>query len=556
MKIFYEENVYEVDEPVTVNVLLKDKITDKHIACICNNQVHALDYEIREDATVKLLDTTTKEGRSVYIRGIMYVMGMAFLKVYPEALLTVNYQLHNSMFCQVDNMELTNEMIENVKKKMQEIIDADLPITKTVMTVEEAKVFYSKSKSSYGKFQINNHAKEISLYFCGDYYNYLYGTMPLSTGKMPYFDIELYKDGFLVRYPDKRKPYELSPYIETKKLLATFDEYEDIYKLLKVDTVHRLNRRVEDGTINDFILLSEALHEKKISDLADDIAKRNNVKMVLIAGPSSSGKTTFARKLSLALRLNGLKPLTISVDNYFVEREQNPTDEFGNYDFECIEAIDLELFNNHLVKLLNGETIDVPKFDFTHGTKRYDGTTMKMEKDNILVIEGIHCLNDKLTSAISKDEKVKIYISDLTVLNIDYFNRISTTDTRLIRRIVRDYKFRGYDALNTLRSWYSVNRGEEKNIYPFQEEADYMFNSSLIYELAVEKKYAIPLLKQIDNSHKEYGEAQRMIKLLEYFDDIPDDDIPNTSLLREFIGGSIYHKENKLKKKLEENKNS
>ncbi len=543
MKIIYEDKVFEASQPIQVNELLKDEITDKHIACICNNEVHSLDYEIRDNSRVQLLDLHAKEGREVYIRGIMFVMGKAFADVYPVALLTVNYQLHNSMFCQVDNMKLTEDDIAKVKKRMREIIDLDLPITKTVMTIEEAKAFYAHSKSANGRFQINNHAKEISLYFCGDYYNYLYGTMPLSTGVMQNFDIELYKDGYLVRYPDKKNPYEMSEYKETKKLLSTFKEYEDIYKLLNVNTVHKLNRKVESGDINDFILLSEALHEKKISDLADEILKKKNVKMVLIAGPSSSGKTTFARKLSLALRLNGFKPVTISVDNYFVERQDTPKDEQGNYDFECIEAIDLKLFNDHLVKLLNGETVEVPKFDFKIGTKIYDGTTMKMGKEDILVIEGIHCLNDRLTSKIPQDEKVKIYISDLTVLNIDYFNRISTTDTRLIRRIVRDYNFRGYDALTTLKTWYSVNRGEEKNIYPFQEYADYMFNSSLIYELAVFKKYAVPLLKEIDNTHKEYGEAQRIIKLLEYFDDIPDDDIPNTSLLREFIGGSIYHKE-------------
>lgn len=543
MKIIYEDKVFEASQPIQVNELLKDEITDKHIACICNNEVHSLDYEIRDNSRVQLLDLHAKEGREVYIRGIMFVMGKAFADVYPAALLTVNYQLHNSMFCQVDNMKLTEDDIAKVKKRMREIIDLDLPITKTVMTIEEAKAFYAHSKSANGRFQINNHAKEISLYFCGDYYNYLYGTMPLSTGVMQNFDIELYKDGYLVRYPDKKNSYEMSEYKETKKLLSTFKEYEDIYKLLNVNTVHKLNRKVESGDINDFILLSEALHEKKISDLADEILKKKNVKMVLIAGPSSSGKTTFARKLSLALRLNGFKPVTISVDNYFVERQDTPKDEQGNYDFECIEAIDLKLFNDHLVKLLNGETVEVPKFDFKIGTKVYDGTTMKMGKEDILVIEGIHCLNDRLTSKIPQDEKVKIYISDLTVLNIDYFNRISTTDTRLIRRIVRDYNFRGYDALTTLKTWYSVNRGEEKNIYPFQEYADYMFNSSLIYELAVFKKYAVPLLKEIDNTHKEYGEAQRIIKLLEYFDDIPDDDIPNTSLLREFIGGSIYHKE-------------
>ena len=542
MRIFFNGRIFESSQPIMVNELLKDDIKDNHIACIVNNQVHALDYEIREDSNVELLDTSSKQGREVYIRGIMYVMGKAFYDVYPDLLLTVNYQLHNSMYCRVENVEVTEEMISNVRKRMQKIIDLKLPITKTVMSVEEAKAFYSQSKMTYGKFQIDNHSKEIPLYFCGDYYNYLYGTMPLHTGMMPYFAIEAYKGGFLVRYPDKNEPNKIGEYKETKKLLATFDEYNEIYRLLNVYTVHKLNRKIENGEINDFILLSEALHEKKISGLADMIAQKNNVKMVLIAGPSSSGKTTFARKLSLSLRLNGLKPVTISVDNYFVERENNPRDEFGNYDFECIEAIDLDLFNSHLVRLLNGEEVEIPRFDFKNGTKKYDGNKLKLEDDNILVIEGIHCLNDRLTRAIPKEEKVKIYISDLTVINIDYFNRISTTDTRLIRRIVRDYQFRGYDALNTLKTWYSVNRGEEKNIYPYQEEADYMFNSSLIYELAVEKKYAIPLLKEIDRSNKEYGEAQRLIQLLEYFDDVSDEDIPNTSLLREFIGGSIYHK--------------
>ncbi len=543
MRITYEDKIFETGEFIKVNELLKNEINDKHIACIVNNQVHALDYEIREDSEVELIDCTVKEGREVYIRGVMYIMGMAFAQLYPEALLTVNYQLHNSMFCQADNMEITDEMIEKVKERMKKIVELKLPITKSVMTVDEAKAFYAKSERTYGKFQIDNHAKIISLYFCGDYYNYLYGTMPLHTGMMQFFEIEKHKHGFLVRYPDKNNPYEMGDFMENKKLLATFEEYDEIYKLLNMDTVHKFNRQVENGKINDCILLSEALHEKKISILADEISKRKNVKMILIAGPSSSGKTTFARKLSIVLRLHGIKPVTISVDNYFVEREYNPKDEFGNYDFECIEALDLKLFNDHLVKLLNGEEIEVPKFDFKQGTKVYDGTKMKLADDEILVIEGIHCLNDKLTQAISKEQKVKIYISDLTVLNIDYFNRISTTDTRLIRRIVRDYQFRGYDALNTLKTWYSVNRGEENNIYPYQEEADYMFNSSLIYELAAEKKYAIPLLNQIPQTEKEYGEAQRLVKLLEYVDDVPDEDIPNTSILREFIGGSIYHKE-------------
>lgn len=545
MKITYGDKIFESSEPVKVNELLKDEVRKEHIACRVNNQVHALDYEIRFNSQVELITAEDKDGRSVYIRGILYVMGKAFHDVAPDHLLTVNYQLHNAMYCQVDNKKITQETISKVKKRMLEIIQSDIPITKTVMTLEEAKTFYSRSRSSNGKFQLNNHAKNVSLYFCEDYYNYLYGTMPLSTGMTPVFEIELYKKGFLVRYPDKNKPGVISKFIETKKLLSTFNEYDEIYKRLNVNTVFKLNKKIKNNETNDFILLSEALHEKKISILADKISKKDGIKMVLIAGPSSSGKTTFARKLSIDLRLNGLKPVTISVDNYFVEREQNPKDEDGYYDFECIEAIDLKLFNDHLVRLLKGEEVEVPTFDFKIGTKKYDGTTMKLGKDDILVIEGIHCLNDKLTSAIPKEQKVKIYISDLTVLNIDYFNRISTKDTRLLRRIVRDYNFRGYDALTTLRTWYSVNRGEEKYIYPYQEEADYMFNSSIIYEIAALKKYALPLLQEIDDSNKEYGEAQRLIKFLECFEDIPDDDIPNTSLIREFIGGSIYHKEKK-----------
>ena len=307
-----------------------------------------------------------------------------------------------------------------------------------------------------------------------------------------------------------------------------------------VQRIYKLNKKIRENKIDDYILLDEALHEKKIANIADSIVKRSNVKVVLIAGPSSSGKTTFAQRLGIQMRLNGLKPVTISVDNYFVEREDTPKDENGNYDFESIEAIDLELFNTHLKKLLNGEEIDMPTFNFSLGHKEYNGKKLKLEDDNILVIEGIHCLNDRLTYDIPKEQKFKVYISALTVLNIDYHNRISTTDTRLIRRIVRDNQFRGYSALHTLKMWYSVNRGERKHIFPYQEEADAMFNSSLIYELAILKDYAVPLLKEIDNSVPEYSEARRLLTMLSFFESIETDVIPKTSLLREFVGGSAF----------------
>ncbi len=511
------------------------------IACMCNNEVKSLNYDLKEKDKVELLDTSTKDGHRIYIRGILYIMSKALEEIYPEAVLNVNYQLSNAMFCDLENMLITDEIIEKIKEKMNEIINKNVEIKKVIMNKEEAESFYNNEKTQKGYMQIDNKQKEdVSLYYCENYYNYFFGVMPVSTGYTNTFDIVKYKDGFLVRYPSQSNPNRLAPHKENKKLLATLEEYEDIHKVLKIHTLYNLNKQIKEGKTRDIILLSEALHEKKLSNIADDILKRKNVKMVLIAGPSSSGKTTFAKRLGIQLRLNGLKPVTISVDNYFVERKDNPKDENGQYDFECLEAIDLELFNNHIKTLLDGGTIDVPTFDFKVGTKVYNGEKMHLENDEILVVEGIHCLNDKLTSAIPKEQKYKIYISDLTVLNIDYCNRISTTDTRLLRRIVRDNNFRGYSALHTLQTWGSVNRGENKNIFPYQENCDAMFNSSLIYEISVLKKHALPLLQKITNEEPEYAEAKRLVEFLKYFEDIDEEFIPRNSLLREFIGGSIF----------------
>ena len=544
MQIIYEEHIIDVKKGTRVVDLLKDEIAksrNKVIACRFNNEVKSLSYEIDSDGKIELIDLTDKDGIRIYRRGLIYIIGKAFYETYPEALLTINYQLSNSLLGEVDNMKVTKEMIEKVDKKVKEIIKRDAEIKKVAMTKEEAEKFYQENHTLKGKLQLDvKNKKEIMLYYCEDYYNYFYGVMPLSTGIIDIYELLEYDGRFLVRYPSKKNPNELPEFKENKKLLATLDEYEDLHETLNVHTLYKLNKIIDENRIKDYILLDEALHEKKMAQIADDIVKRGKVKVVLIAGPSSSGKTTFARRLGLQLRLNGLKPVTISVDNYFVERNQNPKDEFGNYDFECLEAIDIDLFNSHILKLLNGEEIKVPTFDFEHGTKLYKGNTMKLEDDQILVIEGIHCLNDKLTPLIPKEQKYKVYISALTVLNIDYYNRISTTDTRLIRRIVRDNQFRGYSALHTLKMWDSVNRGEERNIFPYQEEADSMFNSSLIYELAVLKDYAMPLLKEIDNSHPEFSEAKRIYRMLGYFESIPGEYVPQNSLLREFIGGSIF----------------
>ena len=545
MKLVYKgDTKVEMGEHKKIVDIFKNEIENSKeeiIACKCNNKVRSLNYEPEEGEKVEFLDISTADGMRIYVRGLLLIMSKAFNKLYPDALLTVNYQLSNATFCQIDNMKTTEEMIKNVSDEMKKIIDANYDINKVVMTKEEAKKFYDKEQTIRGKLQLDNKDKDtVSLYFCEDYYNYFYGVMPISTGYTKIFDLKVYNNGFLIRYPSRKNPNKLEEYKEDKKLLNTLQEYEDIHRVLGINTIYKLNKEILNGNEKELILLAEALHEKKISDIADKIVNKNDVKVVLIAGPSSSGKTTFAKRLGLQLRLNGLKPVTISVDNYFVERTETPLDENGNYNFECLEAIDLKLFNHDLIELLKGNEILMPTFNFKTGHKEYTGETMKLGKDEILVIEGIHCLNDELTSAIPRENKYKIYISNLTVLNIDYFNRISTTDSRLIRRIVRDYKFRSYNAIHTLQIWNSVNRGEEQYIYPFQEEADSMFNTSLIYEFCVLKKFAVPLLESINSSYAEYSEARRLLEFLKYFETIDIENVPKNSLLREFIGESIF----------------
>ena len=539
MKIIYKDNELNIEKGMKVVDVFKEEIeksNKKIIGCMVNNEVKSLDYKLEKESNVSLIDVTDKDGKRIYIRGLLYVMGKAFNETYKDALLTVDYQLNNSMLCEVDNMKVTEDMIKKVKNKMIEIIKKDIPIIKKEMTKEEAEEFYNKEKTLKGKLQLDlKEHKDVTVYYCEDYFNYFYGVMPLSTGYIRVFDIIKYRDGFLIRYPGKKDPDKLGEYNQCEKLIETLDDYEKLHRILNVNTVYKLNTIVHEKREKECILVDEALHEKRIIEIANQIKQRKNIKVILIAGPSSSGKTTFAKRLGIQLRLNGLKPVTISVDNYFLEREETPRDEFGKYDFESIHAIDLKLFNDHLRRLINGETIQAPTFDFITGRKVYKGNTMSLSKDDVLVIEGIHCLNDELTNEIDKQYKFKIYISALTVLNIDYYNRISTTDTRLVRRIVRDYNFRGYSALHTLSMWDSVNRGENKNIFPYQEQADAMFNSALVYELGVLRNYAMPLLLKIDDHQPEFSEAKRLYRLLSYFEPINPKFIPNQSLIREFI---------------------
>ena len=544
MKIIYNSQEREISKNTSIKEAFKEEIEKSEIPIIgakYNNEYKRLDYVLEEDGTVSLVNIATQGGMKIYRRTLIYIMAKAFDKLYKEAKIRVNYQLAYSMFCSIDNMEVTTEILTNVENEMRKIIAENLPIIQKKLTRKEAEELYAKEDSSRGRLQLDlENNEDINMYYCEDYYNYIYEDIAISTGITKIFDLVQYDDGFLLRYPSSSNPNTLPPYQETKKLHWALDEYNDIHKILDVTTIYKLNNIIKHGNIKNLIMLEEALHEKKIAQIADKIAERKNVKMVLIAGPSSSGKTTFAQRLGLQLKINGLKPVTISVDNYFVERPDTPKDENGEYDFENIEAIDLELFNNHLTALLNGETIECPEFDFSVGTKRYKGKTMHLAEDEILVIEGIHCLNDKLTEKIPQEQKYKIYISALTVLNMDAFNRISTTDTRLVRRIVRDNQFRGYTAQNTIATWDNVNKGEEKNIFPFQEEADSIFNTSLIYELGVLRNEAIPLLEKITKDEKEYAEAQRLIEILRYFEPISKDIVPSHSLLKEFLGGGDF----------------
>ncbi len=546
MRVTYENKDFEIEKGTKIIDAFRNEIENSTIKDIIavkfNNTIESLDSTIEKNGTIEFISRENKEGRQIYIRGLIFLTCKAFYEIFPNAHLTVNYQLSDSMFGTVENMEVTEDVIKKVKARMDEIIRKNLPIIKTVMTQEEAKAFYEKENTLRGRIQVDVE-ENLSLYFCEDYYNYLFGIMPISTNFATIYDLVAYRNGFLIKYPNLSTPNSLKENDNRLKIVSAMEEYDKINKLLKINTFYRLNKKIsEPEGQKELILISEAIHEKKIAEIANTISNQKNIRMILIAGPSSSGKTTFAQKLGIALKINGMKPVNISVDNYFVERENNPKDENGNFDFECIEAIDTELFNSHLLDLLNGKEVKLPIFDFKTGKKNYyDENILKLNDDDVLVIEGIHCLNDKLTSLIPKENKFKIYISDLTVLNIDYYNRISTTDTRLIRRIVRDYKYRNYSAQHTLNMWYSVNRGEQKNIFPFQEEADCMFNSSLVYELAVLKKYALPLLQEISENSPEYADAQRLVNLFKYIKEMDSDLVPNDSLLREFIGGSIFY---------------
>lgn len=493
---------------------------------------------------VTFLTTSSASGHKTYVRGVTLLMLRAFYRVVQEDGLKnvfVKWMMGDSCYCEPEGIELTQDMLDRIKANMQEMVKKDMPFVKrSVSTPEALKLFEKHKMFDKKKLFEYRRVSMVNIYTLDGFEDYYYGYMPSSTGILKYFDLQIYERGFLIHMPGRKNSDRLTEFKTSPKLFQTLLEASDWGKMMSVDTVGALNDVVSHGGITDLILVQEALQEKKIAEIAELIAADRSKKFVMIAGPSSSGKTSFSHRLSIQLRAHGLKPHTIALDNYFKNRADTPKDENGNYDFECLEAIDIELFNHDMMALLQGKRVELPTFNFFVGKREYSGDFRQLGKDEILVLEGIHGLNEKMSYSLPKESKFKIYISALTQINIDEHNRIPTTDGRLIRRMVRDARTRGSSALQTIAMWPSVRRGEDRFIFPFQEEADVMFNSALIYELAVLKPYAEAILFGIPKDVPEYIEAKRLLKFLDYFIGVSSEEIPKNSLLREFVGGSIF----------------
>lgn len=536
----------DVDKNIKLSDLAKKVFGDeykKYLGAIINNEVKHLEYKIEKGCNVRFIDINDKDGQRIYARTLSFIYVKACKDILNECEVTIEHSLSKGIYSEIHKgCILAKDDTAKIMKRMSEIIEADYEISREEIDIGKAKEIFSK-QNMQDKIRLLNHVSKtkIHIYKIEELYDTYYGYLAPFTGYIDKFNLVYYSPGMVLQYPVKEASFQIPEFQEHKKLFKIFRESEKWGDILDIGYVGALNDKIEDGQINEIIRISEALHEKKIANIADKICENDDIKIILIAGPSSSGKTTFAERLGVQLMVNGKKPISISVDDYFVNREDTPLDENGEYDFEAIEAVDLELFNSDLSKLLSGKEIEVPTFNFVLGKREYNGKKIKIDEEHPIIIEGIHCLNNRLTESIPQKNKYKIYISALTQLNLDSHNRIHTTDTRLIRRMVRDYKYRGYSAETTLERWDSVRRGEEKNIFPYQEDADVMFNSSLVYDLSVLKKYAEPLLKEISKTSKYYKESKRLLRFLSYFLDIHDEqNIPCTSIIREFIGGSCF----------------
>ena len=514
------------------------------LGALVNNELQELTFEVFHPFTVQFIDISHPEGMRMYTRGLSFVLYKAVHEHFPDTQLRIKHSVSKGIYCNLINtdFELTHKDIEEIRHRMREIVNDDLPFVRVEEKTDEVILKFESVGLSDKINPLKHLGHNYSAYYkLNGHINAFYGLMIPSTGYLQVFDLNKYYNGMLLQVPRKGNPKVVEDLVIQNKLFEIFQEFSQWVTILDVPDISDLNNSCNNGKSEVFIKVSEALHEKKIGHIADSIRSRNNqVKIILISGPSSSGKTTFAKRLAIHLIVNGMKPLNLSLDNYFVNRDDTPLDENGNHDYEAVEALDIELFNQNLLALLNGDKVELPKFSFATGKRFYDGETIQMHPENVLIVEGIHGLNPQLTSSIPAEAKFKIYVSALTSLNIDNQNRVSTTDNRLIRRIVRDYRYRKYSARETISRWPSVRAGEEKHIFPFQEEADTMFNSALLYELSVLKPFAEPILLEVQSNQPEYSEAIRLLGFFRYLKPLKPYEIPPTSILREFLGGSSF----------------
>ena len=514
------------------------------ISCKVNNKVEGMHYRVYNSKDLEFLDMTSSSGSRAYTRTLFFVLCKAVKDIFPASPdVIIDIPVSNGFYVDVRlGKELTEEVVGKLRNRMQEIIDARMPIRRYMVPTEDAiALFQEKGDVEKVKLLKTSGSIYTTYYKIGDYVDYYYGTLLTNTSELYLFGLEKYYDGMLLRIPSLKNPDQLGEITTQDKMFDIFKEHHRWQDIIGIRTVGDFNQAVTAGFSTDIINISEALQEKKIAQIAEDIAQRKGVKLVLLAGPSSSGKTTSCKRLSIQLAVNGLKPLQISLDDYFVDREKTPKDESGEYDYESIYALDLKLINEQFNALFRGEEVELPKYDFQSGKSKRSGKKLKMNDHNVLVVEGIHALNPELTSQIPDEQIYRVYASALTTILLDNHNYIPTTDNRLLRRIIRDNKYRGVSAQETIHRWPSVRAGENKWIFPFQENADAMLNTAMLYELAVIKMQAEPLLQQVPENCEEYAEAYRLLKFLKYFKGIPYNNLPPTSLLREFLGGSSFH---------------
>ena len=509
-----------------------------------NNRVKPMDFELVKPKQIEFFDYSNRDGQRLYLRTLSFIFYAALKNLWPSAKLKIDHAISKGYYCTIEELDhaLCEEDVRQIKGEMKKLIRKNLPIERMTLLTEKAALLYeqegltrkSELFKSYGRLYA-------PIFELGGHYNFFYGHQLINTGQVTKFGLEKYYDGLLLRFPKPGNINELEPAVEQDKLFGIFREHKQRASILGVNDISHLNEMTAKGNAGNVIKVSEALHEKKIAEIATLITeKHEKVNLVLIAGPSSSGKTTFSKRLSVQLAVNGLHAVQISLDDFFVDRDHTPLDEHGAYDFEALEAIDIKYFNKVLLKLLGGERVEMPRFDFQSGERKFKGDFLTMHKDQILIVEGIHGLNPGLIPMIDPENTFKIFISALTQISVDEHTYVPTTDNRLLRRMIRDAKYRGYSAAKTIQRWPSVRRGEDKYIFPYQENADIIFNSALVYELAVLKKYATTLLKTVRENEAQYSEAVRLLIFISYFSSISDEEIPPTSVLREFLGGSSF----------------